>query len=69
MLNGWRTKKNGEKFFADVIITPMYNKNNELIGFTNITKDITVMKNMEQALIHEKTFNQKLLESSTRALY
>lgn len=65
---GWRTKKNGEKFFADVIITPMYNKNNELIGFTNITKDITVMKNMEQALIHEKTFNQKLLESSTRAL-
>ena len=65
---GWRTKKNGEKFFADVTIIPMYNKNNDLIGFTNITKDITVMKTMEQTLIHAKNFNQKLLESSTRAL-
>jgi PAS domain S-box-containing protein len=65
---GWRSKKDGQKFFADVIITPMYNKNNELIGFTNITKDITVIKNMEQALLYEKTFNKKLLENSTRAL-
>ncbi|HHW68246.1 MAG TPA: PAS domain S-box protein [Epulopiscium sp.] len=65
---GWRIKKNGENYFAEVLITPMYNKNNELIGFTNITKDITAMKNMEQALIYEKNFNQKLLESSTRAL-
>lgn len=65
---GWRTKKNGERFFADVIITPMYNKNNELIGFTNITKDITEIKNMEQALLHEKSFNKKLIENSTRAL-
>ena len=65
---GWRIKKDGEVFFADTIITPMYDDHNNLIGFTNITKDITVTKNMEEALMQEKDLNHLLLETSEEAL-
>ncbi len=61
---GWKSKKNGEKYFADTIITPIYDNNKQIIGFTNITKDITSIKSMEQALINEKIFKNKLLECS-----
>ncbi|MBK7838174.1 MAG: PAS domain S-box protein [Candidatus Obscuribacter sp.] len=38
---GWRKRKDGSSFLADVVITPLFSATGELRGFTNITRDIT----------------------------
>ena len=38
---GWRVRKDGSRFIANVIITAIYDGNHQLIGFTKVTRDIT----------------------------
>ncbi|HEU4959625.1 MAG TPA: PAS domain S-box protein [Sphingomonas sp.] len=38
---GWRVRKNGERFWAHVIIDPVWGKDGELVGFAQITRDLT----------------------------
>lgn len=38
---GWRLKKDGSRFWADVTITAIYNKNGKIEGFSKITRDYT----------------------------
>jgi PAS domain S-box-containing protein len=37
---GWRVRKDGTRFFASVVINPIY-ENRKLVGFAKITRDIT----------------------------
>ncbi len=37
---GWRVRKDGSRFWADVVIEPIH-EDGDLIGFTKITRDIT----------------------------
>src|SRR5690606_33555226 len=37
---GWRIKKDGSKFWANVVITPLYN-GDEHIGFAKVTRDLS----------------------------
>src|SRR5690606_35878665 len=47
---GWRLRKDGSKFWANVVITPIVNSKNQHIGFTKITRDLTERKNLEDNL-------------------
>ncbi|HVV51033.1 MAG TPA: PAS domain-containing sensor histidine kinase, partial [Polyangia bacterium] len=38
---GWRVRKDGTRFWADVIITALKNDAGELIGFAKVTRDLT----------------------------
>jgi len=38
---GWRVRKGGSVFWANVVITALYNADNEHIGFSKITRDLT----------------------------
>ncbi len=66
--SGWRFKKDGSPYFAEMILFARYDLNGEVIGMTNVTKDITTLKNVETALWFEKEFSLKVLDSSSRAL-
>ncbi len=66
--SGWRFKKDGTPYFAEMILFARYDLNGEVIGMTNVTKDITTLKNVETALWFEKEFSSKVLDSSSRAL-
>lgn len=46
---GWRVRKNGTHFWCSVVITAMHN-NDELIGFTKVTRDLTEKKIAEDNL-------------------
>jgi PAS domain S-box-containing protein len=46
----WRIRKNGERFWASVVLTSMYNADKKLIGFAKITRDLTERKRAENAL-------------------
>lgn len=38
---GWRIKKDGSKFWGSIVITAIHNDNNEIIGFTKVTRDLS----------------------------
>ncbi len=48
---GWRVKKDGSRFWADVIITALFDESGLLIGYGKITKDITDKKRSKNALV------------------
>jgi PAS domain S-box-containing protein len=52
---GWRIRKDGSRFWANVIITPIYNSSNEHVGFSKITRDLTERKRMEEELRKQNT--------------
>ncbi|RYD56230.1 MAG: PAS domain-containing sensor histidine kinase [Sphingobacteriales bacterium] len=47
---GWRLRKDGTRFWANVVITAVYNTSGVLIGFSKVTKDLTERKENERAL-------------------
>ena len=67
-VNEWQTRRDGTKYYADVVVTPIYGKTGDLKGFTNITKDITFVKNLEKKLHEEKAFNDKIIKSNCNAI-
>ena len=44
---GWRVRKDGSVFWANVVFTTLYNDDGHLIGFAKVTRDITGQKNAE----------------------
>ena len=47
---GWRVRKDGTLFMADVLINPILDRKGNLLGFAKITRDITQRKQVEQDL-------------------
>ncbi len=44
---GWRVRKDGTLFWANVVITPVYGRTGELIGFAKVTRDMTEHRRFE----------------------
>ncbi|WP_149206509.1 PAS domain S-box protein [Flavobacterium johnsoniae] len=47
---GWRVRKNGTLFWASVVITAIHNKDNEVIGFSKVTHDLTEKKRADDKI-------------------
>jgi PAS domain S-box-containing protein len=45
---GWRVRKDGSKFWANVVITAVHNRRGELQGFSKITRDLTERRRLEE---------------------
>jgi PAS domain S-box-containing protein len=45
---GWRVRKDGTMFWANVVLTAVRDERGELIGFAKITRDLTERRNAEQ---------------------
>src|SRR5690606_29881599 len=45
---GWRMKKDGSRFWGYVVITALRDKDNNLLGFSKITRDLTERKVSEE---------------------
>jgi formate hydrogenlyase transcriptional activator len=52
---GWRLRKDGSRFWADVVITALHDKHGNLLGFTKVTRDITEGKRAREAFLLEVT--------------
>jgi PAS domain S-box-containing protein len=48
---GWRIRKDGTRFWANVIITALRGPNHELIGFAKVTRDLTERRASEERAI------------------
>ncbi|KAJ4984015.1 serine threonine-protein kinase [Stagonosporopsis vannaccii] len=47
---GWRYRKDGSKFWANVVITPVF-RDGTLLGFSKVTRDLTNRRDAERQLI------------------
>lgn len=62
---GMRIRKDGSRFWAHVVIDPIYNPANELIGFAKVTRDITERRDASLALerAKESLFHSQKMEA------
>jgi PAS domain S-box-containing protein len=44
---GWRLRKDGSRFWANVVITALFEEDGSLVGFAKVTRDLTERKRME----------------------
>jgi PAS domain S-box-containing protein len=61
---GWRVRKDGSKFWANVIITPIKDTAGVLLGFTKVTRDFTERMLAQMSLQD----SQRQLQQSERRL-
>jgi PAS domain S-box-containing protein len=54
---GWRVRKDGSRFWANTVISPMRDPHGGLIGYAKVTRDLTQRRRAEQALAQS---NQEL---------
>ena len=47
---GWRVRKDGSRFWANVVITALRDPSGELVGFGKVTRDLTDRRLAEEAL-------------------
>jgi PAS domain S-box-containing protein len=45
---GWRVRKDGTRFWAEVVITPIYKDNGKLSGFSKVTRDVSGRREAER---------------------
>ena len=50
---GWRVRKDGTRFWANVVITPLRDADNRLIGFAKVTRDLTERRAAEQRAVDD----------------
>jgi PAS domain S-box-containing protein len=64
-MEGWRIRKDGTRFLANSIITPIRSSMDEIIGFAKITRDITEQRETERELeqAREALFQAQKMEA------
>jgi len=60
---GWRVRKDGTRFWASVVIDPIYDDAGELFGFAKITRDISEKKLALDALRRSEEQFRRLVDS------
>ena len=67
---GWRIRKDGTRFWANVVITAVYDSHGELRGFAKVTRDITERKEAEEtqkALLEQREARLQAEDERRRA--
>jgi PAS domain S-box-containing protein len=68
---GWRLRKDGSRFWANVIISAIRDESGELIGFGKVTRDYTERIKVSEVLrkeVAERTEAQRKLHDSEKSL-
>jgi PAS domain S-box-containing protein len=66
---GLRVRQNGSTFWANVIITPVYDGSKKLLGFVKVTRNLTERKRAEEALRSAYADLERRIEERTEELY
>jgi PAS domain S-box-containing protein len=59
---GWRVRKDGTQFWANVVVSALRDKNGTLLGFAKLTRDLTERKQAEERIQQQ---SKEIMELST----
>jgi rsbT co-antagonist protein RsbR len=59
---GWRVRKDGSRFWANVIFTPLFDTDGQLRGYGKVTRDLTERRNTEDKIRKQA---QEIMEMAT----
>ena len=60
---GWRVRKDGSRFWASVVVTPLRDESGELYGFSKVTRDMTDRKLLlDEVQRHSKELELRVQE-------
>jgi PAS domain S-box-containing protein len=59
---GWRLRKDGSRFWANVVITALRDESGELQGFAKVTRDLTERRRQEEIVRHSEEQLRLLVE-------
>ncbi|WP_435021364.1 PAS domain S-box protein [Tundrisphaera sp. TA3] len=62
----WHIRRDGSRFYADGVMTALYDEDGSLKGFGKVFKDATGAKEAEEATVRRASQLQKLAEVATR---
>jgi PAS domain S-box-containing protein len=63
---GWRVRKDGSRFWANVVITALFDEPGELRGFGKVTRDMTERRERERALSDQHRLLAHLVQAQER---
>lgn len=61
---GWRLRKDGSRFWANVVITALRDESGTLVGFGKVSRDLTERRNAEQELRESEEGFRLLIDST-----
>ncbi len=67
---GWRVRKDGSQFWANVVITAITDGQGRLLGFTKVTRDLTERKKAEESArrLVEETTARRVAEENAQLI-
>jgi PAS domain S-box-containing protein len=66
---GWRMRKGGIRFWANVNITPLLDKEGKLKGFAKVIRDVTERKSTQESLQSTRDLLQAILDFAPVVIY
>ena len=65
---GWRVRKDGSTFWANVVVTAVRDDTGKLLGFAKVTRDLTERNRVEAELIRARVVAEKASEAKSQFL-